>query len=177
MSRKAKGKARNVKLMIFDVDGILTDGRLFFGADGEAVKAFNVLDGHGIRMLQAQDIPVALISARNSPAVMRRSLDLGILHTRLGEQDKLSAFQSLLEKMGLRAPDCGYMGDDVLDLPVLIRAGFSASVPAAHEEVRTRVDYVTAAGGGQGAVREVCDLILKAQGRYDAAMKTYLING
>lgn len=167
-------KARRVQLMIFDIDGVMTDGRLLFGPEGECLKAFHVLDGHGIRLLQQAGIPAAIISARQSPMVIRRAQDLGIRHFQLGIQDKLEAFKALLEKTGLSAADCGYMGDDVIDLPILIRAGFSASVPNGHQEVRSRVDYVTQATGGNGAVREICDLILKAQNAYSPLLESYL---
>lgn len=167
-------KARRVRLMIFDIDGVMTDGKLLFGPEGECLKVFHVLDGHGIRLLQQAGIPAAIISARQSPMVMKRAQDLGIQHIQLGIQEKLAAFSALLEKTGMDASDCGYIGDDVIDLPILIRAGFSASVPNAHQEVRSRVDYVTQAPGGNGAVREVCDLILKAQGKYQPLLESYL---
>jgi 3-deoxy-D-manno-octulosonate 8-phosphate phosphatase (KDO 8-P phosphatase) len=167
-------KARQVRLMIFDVDGIMTDGKLMFGPEGESVKAFHVLDGHGIKMLQQSGIQTAIISGRDSGIVSHRAGDLGITHVYLGASDKLAAFAELLEKTGMTAADCGYMGDDVIDLPVLIRAGFSASVPNGHAEVRSRVDYVTEATGGNGAVREICDLILQAQGHYLPLMEARL---
>ncbi|MDL2283950.1 HAD hydrolase family protein [Oxalobacter sp. OttesenSCG-928-P03] len=167
-------KARQVKLMIFDVDGVLTDGKLLFGPDGEIIKEFHVLDGHGIRLLQQSGIQTAIISARQSAMVIRRAEDLGIGHVQLGIQDKLSAFTALLSKTGMDAADCGYIGDDVIDLPILIRAGFSASVPNGHAEVRSRVDYVTEAAGGNGAIREICDLILQAQEKYLPIMESYL---
>ena len=174
MNDTALDKARQIRLMIFDVDGILTDGKLFFGPDGEAIKVFNVLDGQGIRLLEKAGIKTAIISARQSLMVLRRAEDLGIEHIYLGVQDKLSSFGALLEKTGFTPLDCGYIGDDVIDLPVLGRAGFSASVPNAHAEVRSRVDYVTQAEGGHGAVREICDLILKAQGQYQVILETFL---
>lgn len=167
-------KARQVKLMIFDVDGVLTDGKLLFGPDGETLKIFHVLDGHGIRLLQQAGLQTAIISARQSSMVIRRAEDLGIAHVQLGIQDKLSAFQALLSKTGMTADNCGYIGDDVIDLPILTRVSFSASVPGGHAEVCSRVDYVTKNDGGSGAVREICDLILKAQGKYDQLMESYL---
>ncbi|MCL1886969.1 MAG: HAD family hydrolase [Betaproteobacteria bacterium] len=174
MPSRILSKARQIKLMIFDVDGVLTDGKLLFGPDGETIKVFHVLDGHGIVLLQQSGIQTAIISARKSPMVMRRAEDLGITHVQLGIQDKLSAFETLLNKTGVTAADCGYIGDDVIDLPVLIRVGFSASVPNGHTEVRSRVDYVTEATGGNGAVREICDLILQAQEKYLPLMESYL---
>jgi len=174
MPDKTFSKARQVKLMIFDVDGVLTDGKLVFGPDGEALKIFHVLDGHGIRLLQQAGIQTAIISARKSDMVVRRAEDLGIAYIQLGIQDKLSAFTALLGKSGMTAADCGYIGDDVIDLPVLTRVGFSASVPNGHIEVRSRVDYVTETTGGNGAVREICDLILQAQEKYTRIMESYL---
>jgi 3-deoxy-D-manno-octulosonate 8-phosphate phosphatase (KDO 8-P phosphatase) len=166
--------AARIRLMIFDVDGILTDGSLHFGADGEALKTFNVLDGQGIRLLQDAGIATAIISARQSPIVARRASDLGITHIRQGIHDKKSAFLELIAELNIPANECGFIGDDVIDLPVLNRVGFSASVPNAHAEVRQRVSYVTTAGGGQGAVREVCDFILKAQDKYDQVLARYI---
>lgn len=167
-------RAAAVRLMIFDVDGILTDGSLQFGADGELVKTFNVLDGHGIKLLQQHGIGTAIISARNSPIVLRRATDLAIKHVIQGVHDKRGAFIELLAKTGVPASGCGFIGDDWLDLPVLLQVGFAASVPNAHVEVRSRVHYVTEASGGRGAAREVCDLLLQAHGKYEAALAPYL---
>jgi 3-deoxy-D-manno-octulosonate 8-phosphate phosphatase (KDO 8-P phosphatase) len=167
-------RAARVRLMIFDVDGILTDGSLHFGPDGEIIKVFNVLDGHGIKLLQQSGVATAIISARQSPIVARRAADLGIVHLQQGVHDKLAAFNTLTAQTGLTAEACGFIGDDVIDLPVLSRVGFAASVPQGHPEVRSRVHYVTTAGGGRGAAREVCDLILRAQGNYEAALAPYL---
>lgn len=173
-SPTALERAAAVRLMIFDVDGILTDGSLHFSADGEVMKTFNVLDGQGIRLLQDAGIGTAIISARKSPIVLKRASDLGITHVRQGVHDKASAFQGLLEELGLTAQQCGFIGDDVIDLPVLLKVGFSASVPNGHAEVRRRVDYVTSAAGGRGAVRELCDLILTAQNRYEQTLARFL---
>jgi len=167
-------KAACIKLMIFDVDGILTDGSLHFGPDGEALKTFNVLDGQGIRLLQNAGIATAIISARSSAIVSKRASDLGITHVRQGIHDKKSAFLDLLAELSLAGNECGFIGDDVIDLPVLSRVGFGVSVPNGHAEVRSRVDLVTTAQGGKGAVREVCDFILKAQNKYDLAISEYL---
>ncbi len=168
-------KAARIKLMIFDVDGILTDGSLHFGPDGEALKTFNVLDGQGIRLLQNAGIATAIISARSSAIVSKRASDLGITHVRQGIHDKKSAFLDLLAELNLAGNECGFIGDDVIDLPVLSRVGLAMSVPNGHAEVRSRVDYVTSAIGGKGAVREVCDFILKAQNKYDMALSEYLV--
>ena len=173
-SDELRSRAARVRLMIFDVDGILTDASLHFGADGELIKRFHVLDGHGIRLLQQQGIATAIISARSSPIVLRRATDLDIGHVVQGVHDKLTALETLCASTGMDRNDCGFMGDDWLDLPILMRVGFAASVPNAHPEVRSRVHYVTQAVGGNGAAREVCDLLLRAQGKYDTALAPYL---
>ncbi len=167
-------RARRVKLMIFDVDGVLTDGGLRYGPEGELIKTFNVLDGHGIKLLQGSGVRTAIISARQSPIVARRAADLGIGVLLQGVHDKRSAFERTAAEAGLDPEACGFMGDDVIDLPVMIRVGFAASVPNGHPEVTRRAHYVANAAGGRGAVREVCDFILRAQDNYEAAMAPYL---
>ncbi len=174
MTVDAIARAARVRLMIFDVDGVLTDGSLYYGPDGESIKRFNVLDGHGIKLLQRSGVATAIISARKSEIVARRAADLGIQHLQQGVQNKRTAFEQLLAHTGLEREACGFVGDDVLDLPILLQAGFAASVPAAHPEVRSRVHYVTGAGGGAGAVRELCDFIMRAQGTYEGALAAYL---
>jgi len=166
-------RAAAVKVMIFDVDGVLTDGSLTYGADGEITKTFNVLDGLGIQLLQKTGVATAIISARQSPIVVRRAADLGIAHVYQGTHDKRVAFGELLATTGASAEQCGYIGDDVIDLPLLLTVGFAITVPTGHPEVQHRAHYVTRAGGGRGAVREVCDLIMRAQGSYDAALAPY----
>jgi 3-deoxy-D-manno-octulosonate 8-phosphate phosphatase (KDO 8-P phosphatase) len=174
MQGNPTARAAGVRLMIFDVDGILTDGSLHYGPDGEVIKTFNVLDGHGIKLLQQSGVATAIISARRSDIVVRRAADLGVQHVHQGVHDKRTAFEQLLETTGLDAGECGFVGDDVIDLPILSRVGFAASVPNGHREVRARVHYVTQASGGQGAARELCDFILRAQGNYEAALAPYL---
>jgi 3-deoxy-D-manno-octulosonate 8-phosphate phosphatase (KDO 8-P phosphatase) len=168
-------KAARVRLMIFDVDGILTDGSLHYGPEGEVIKTFNVLDGHGIKLLQQSGVATAIISARQSGIVVRRASDLGITHVYQGVHDKRTAFEQLLRQTNIDEQNCGFVGDDVIDLPILSRVGFAASVPNGHPEVRARVHYVTQAAGGRGAARELCDFILRAQGNYEAALAPYLI--
>jgi 3-deoxy-D-manno-octulosonate 8-phosphate phosphatase (KDO 8-P phosphatase) len=170
----AQNKAAQVRLMIFDVDGILTDGSLHFGPEGEMMKTFNVLDGQGIKLLQQAGIATAIISARQSAIVSKRASDLGISHVMQGIHDKKSAFLTLTQDLGIAHEHCGFIGDDVIDLPILLRVGFAASVPNGHQEVQTRVDYITKASGGRGAAREVCDFILKAQNKYEAALAPFL---
>ncbi|RZI44929.1 HAD family hydrolase [Herbaspirillum sp. HC18] len=174
MRDDAVARAACVQLMIFDVDGILTDGSLHYGPDGELIKTFNVLDGHGIKLLQQSGVATAIISARKSDIVARRASDLGIRHLFQGVHDKRTAFEQLLSETGIAADACGFIGDDVIDLPILLRVKFAASVPNAHPEVKSRVHHVTQAGGGCGAARELCDFILRAQGKYEAALAQYL---
>ncbi len=166
--------ARQLRLMAFDVDGVLTDGALYFTAQGDEIKAFNSLDGHGLKMLADAGILLAIITGRRSRAVELRAANLGIELLLQGVEDKLSAMQGLLQQHNLSFAAAGYMGDDVVDLPLLRACGFSASVPNGHALVRSHVDYVTRAAAGQGAVREVCELILAAQGKLDAALAPYL---
>jgi 3-deoxy-D-manno-octulosonate 8-phosphate phosphatase (KDO 8-P phosphatase) len=170
----AAGRARNVRLMAFDVDGVLTDGTLYIATSGEEFKAFNILDGHGLRMLRDGGVQLAILSGRESPAVVRRAQELGIDHVHQGLKEKLPAFKALCARSGVTAEQCGFVGDDYPDLPVLLRCGFAASVPGAPEAVRSRVHYVTRAAGGRGAVRELCEFVLDAQGRLDRALGRYL---
>ena len=166
-------RAARVKVMIFDVDGVLTDGSLTYGPDGEAVKTFYVLDGLGIQLVQRTGVQTAIISARQSPIVVRRAADLGINHVFQGQHDKRLAFAELLAKTGVTAEECGYIGDDVIDLPLLTRVGFAVTVPSGHPEVQHRAHYVTKNPGGRGAVREVCDMVMRAQGTYEQALAPY----
>lgn len=174
MDNSAIARAARIRLMIFDVDGVLTSGNLHYGPEGELIKTFNVLDGHGIKLLQQSGVATAIISARQSPIVLRRAADLGIVHVQQGVHDKRTAFEQLLKEIDLPAEQCGFVGDDVIDLPILTRVGFAASVPHGHPEVQSRVHYVTRAAGGAGAARELCDFILHAQGNYEAALAPYL---
>jgi 3-deoxy-D-manno-octulosonate 8-phosphate phosphatase (KDO 8-P phosphatase) len=167
-------RAKRLKLMIFDVDGVLTDGGLRYGPEGELIKTFNVLDGHGIKLLQKSGVRTAIISARQSPIVARRASDLGISILLQGVEDKRSAFEKTINELKFTPDECGFMGDDVIDLPVMMRVGFAISVPNGHAEVRSRAHYVAQAHGSKGAVREVCDFILHAQGNYDSALAPYL---
>ncbi|NRR31957.1 HAD hydrolase family protein [Oxalobacteraceae bacterium] len=168
-------RAAKVKLMIFDVDGVLTDGSLHYGADGEALKTFNVHDGLGIKLLQESGVQTAIISARTSPQVIRRAADLGINFLHQGGHDKLTPFNSLLEKTGLTADQVGFIGDDVVDIAILTRVGLAVGVPNGRPEVLSRVHHRTEAAGGRGAVREICELLLKAQGNYERIMAQFLV--
>ena len=170
----ALARAKGLKLMIFDVDGVMTDGTLYYSERGEELKAFNVQDGHGIKMLRQYGVEVALITARRSRAVELRAAKLGIAHLYQGVEDKRSAYAVLLAQLGLAAEQSGYMGDDLLDLPLITRCGFAATVPAAPQALKDRAHYLARAGGGHGAVREVCEFILRAQGTLERAIGAHL---
>ena len=167
-------KAKAVRLAIFDVDGVLTDGGLHYSDSGEETKVFHVRDGHGMRMLQESGVTLAIITGRTSRCVERRAADLRIEHVFQGVHDKVEVFQGLTLDLGLEPIACAYMGDDWIDLPVLVRCGLALTVPEAPAVVRERVHYVTRAGGGRGAVREACELIMQAQGTYDARLAPFL---
>ena len=161
---------RSVDLLILDVDGVMTDGRLFYASDGAEYKAFHAQDGAAIKMLQAAGIPVAIISGRASEATTRRARDLGIAHVYQGVEDKTAALRTLCRASGIAAERMAHAGDDIPDLPLFDRVGMRLSVAGAHPEVAARADYVTAAAGGAGAVREVCHLILTARGLWESAL-------
>ena len=156
-------RARRVRLAIFDVDGVMTDGTLYIGAQGEAFKAFNILDGHGVKMLQAAGIATAIISGRSSEAVTRRASELGIAHVVQGSTDKVASLRALCSKAGVEAPHCSFMGDDLPDLEVMRLCGLAVAVANAVDEVKQAAHYVTRASGGRGAVREFAELVLRAR--------------
>ncbi|MGD8384715.1 MAG: 3-deoxy-manno-octulosonate-8-phosphatase KdsC [Lysobacterales bacterium] len=158
-------RATAVRLLVLDVDGVLTDGKLYFDPDGNELKAFNTRDGFGMKMLQRSGVEVAVITARNSAAVTHRMQQLGIRHLFQGCENKLEAFMQLLSTTGLDAEQVCYAGDDWIDLPILIRAGLAVAVANAEPQVKERAHWVTRQRGGDGAVREICNLILTAQGR------------
>lgn len=163
---KAQGAGLGIGAAIFDVDGVLTDGRIYVGERGEEFKAFSTLDGLGLKLLARAGITPLVITGRDSPAVRRRLADLGIRHAVFGADDKLAAAQPLLARLSLDWDRVAAMGDDWPDLPLLTRAAFSCAPANAHAEVRAVVHHVTAARGGFGAARECCDLLLMASGRY-----------
>lgn len=163
-----------IRLMGFDVDGVMTDGQLYFTPNGDEIKAFSSLDGHGLKMLQAAGVEVVIISGRSSRALELRAANLGIHELHMDIADKRDCFDQLLHQRGLERSQAGYMGDDVVDLPVLSVCGFSATPSDGHDFVKQHVDYVAGRPGGRGAVREVCDHLLKAQGRLDAMLADYL---
>lgn len=167
-------KARAVRLAVFDVDGVMTDGTLYLTDGGEEIKAFNSLDGHGLKMLREAGVELAIITGRTSRSVELRAKNLAVDHVFQGVADKAKCFEALVKSRGLAPSHASYMGDDVVDLPVLTRCGLALSVPDAPFFVRQRVDYVTRAAGGRGAVREACELILQAQDKLAALLEAYL---
>jgi 3-deoxy-D-manno-octulosonate 8-phosphate phosphatase (KDO 8-P phosphatase) len=173
VSRSVLRRAKGIKLLLLDVDGILTDGRLIFDATGEAQMAFHVRDGHGMKLAQHCGLALAIITGRESPMVARRAQELGIVEVHQKAVDKLPVFQGLLEQRGLAPAEAACMGDDLLDLPLMLRAGLAITVPDAAEEVRRAAQYVTRCAGGQGAVREAIELLLKAQGHWPRLLERY----
>ena len=158
---KLDARARRVRLAIFDVDGVLTDGTVFIGPTGEAFKAFSILDGHGLKMLREAGIVTAILSGRSHKAVDHRAKELSIDHVIQGKSEKLPEFDKLLKKLKLAGKDCAYMGDDLPDLPVMRRCGFAFAPANAVKQVKDEAHHVTRARGGKGAVREMCELILR----------------
>jgi 3-deoxy-D-manno-octulosonate 8-phosphate phosphatase (KDO 8-P phosphatase) len=173
LSKRVLARARLVRLAIFDVDGVLTDGTVHLTARGEEMKAFNILDGLGLKMLAGSGVQLALLSGRKSPIVSLRARELGIVHVLQGIDDKLAAYRKLVAKLRLSAVQTAFMGDDLPDLPVLRRCGFALSVPNAPQLVREHAHYVTGAAGGRGAVREACELLMQAQGTLEPLLEAY----
>lgn len=167
-------RAKKIRLVIFDVDGVLTDGSLYLADSGEETKAFNSHDGHGMKMLGASGVELAIITGRESRCVSLRAENLGIKHVYQGAENKLQAFEALRAKLGLDAAACAYMGDDVVDLPVMLRCGLAVCVPASPALVKRHAHYVTRLGGGRGAAREVCEMVMLAQDTLDAQLAIYL---
>jgi 3-deoxy-D-manno-octulosonate 8-phosphate phosphatase (KDO 8-P phosphatase) len=168
-------KASKIKLIIFDVDGVLTDGRLFFGDDGQEYKAFHSRDGHGMKMLKKSGVEVGIITGRTSKVVEHRMANLGIEHVYQGKLEKLPAFEELISKLNVTPDEVAYVGDDVVDLPIMLRVGLAVAVADAHELVIKHSHWQTAHGGGQGAARDVCELIMEARGSLKTEMQQYLV--
>lgn len=166
-------RAQGVRVAFFDIDGVLTDGGLLISEQGETLKRFNTLDGHGLKMLQEAGITPAVITGRDSPALRARLQALGITHAHFGTEDKLPAAEATLAALKLDWSAAAAMGDDWPDLPVMRRAAFSCAPVNAHAEVRAQADHVTTLAGGHGAARELCDLLLVASGRYAALLEEY----
>ncbi|WP_425261932.1 KdsC family phosphatase [Rubrivivax sp. RP6-9] len=171
---RAQGPALGMKVALFDVDGVLTDGRIYIGEHGESFKAFSTLDGQGLKLLRQGGIEPVVITGRDSPAVRRRVADLGLQHALYGVHDKLAAALPLLAGLGVDWPEVAVIGDDWPDLPLLVRAGFACAPANAHAEARAAAHHVTAAAGGHGAAREFCDLLLVAAGRYAGLLQGHL---
>lgn len=167
-------KAANIKLVIFDIDGVLTTGALYLGDDGQEYKAFNSKDGHGLRMLQDGGVEVAIITGRTSNVVLHRANDLGITRIYQGKREKLPAYEALLEETGLTHQDIAYVGDDVVDLPVMSKVGLAICVQDGHPFVKKHAHWITDKNGGCGAGRDVCELILESQGKLQSMLESYL---
>jgi 3-deoxy-D-manno-octulosonate 8-phosphate phosphatase (KDO 8-P phosphatase) len=174
MTQDAIERARAVKLIIFDVDGIMTDGTLYLADDGQEIKGFNSLDGHGLKMLKNSGVELAIITGRVSQLVSHRARNLGITHLHQGAHEKLPVYRQLLDDLNISPEQTAYMGDDVVDLPVMRRSGLAVTVPAAPDLVKAHSHLITRREGGHGAVREACEYIMRAQGSFDAQMAIYL---
>ena len=167
-------RAAQIKLVIFDVDGVLTDGRLILGDDGQEYKAFHSRDGHGMKMLQHTGVEIGIITGRTSKVVEYRMQNLGVQHVYQGQQEKLPAFEKLIAKLGVEPHQVAYVGDDVVDLPIMLRVGFAIAVADAHHMVAQHAHWQTPSRGGQGAARDVCELLMEAHGTLAAEMQHYL---
>ena len=167
-------KAACIRLLILDVDGVLTDGSLFVGDDGQEYKAFNSRDGHGIKMLKKYDIEVAIITGRTSQVVEHRMANLGVEHVYQGKLEKLPAYEELAAKLGIPASETAYVGDDVVDLPVMRRVGLAIAVQDAHPLVRAHSHWQTPSPGGRGAARDVCEMLMEAKGVLQDELNRYL---
>lgn len=165
----------NVKLLIMDVDGVLTDGGIIINEDGTESKRFNVQDGHGIKMFQRAGYKTAIISGRDTKVTTLRAKQLGIKYVYQNCLQKMPAFEKLLAETGLNADETAYIGDDVLDIPLVKRAGFGVAVANAVDELKQHADFITQKSGGHGAVREVIEYLLKATGKWEKQMERYLI--
>ncbi len=166
-------KAKKIRLLLLDVDGILTDGRILYNEKGQEIKCFHIQDGQGIRWLLREGVEVGFLSGRSSRAVEMRARELGVSFLFQGIKDKIKIFEKLLQKTKLNPKQVSFMGDDFMDLPLLKKVGLSISVSNGHPLVQKKVDYVTRTAGGFGAVREVSELILRAQGKWDSILRDY----
>ena len=167
-------RAQKIKLIAFDVDGVMTDGTLFMADDGQEYKGFNSLDGHGLKMLKGSGVQLAIITGRNSRVVEHRARNLGIEIVHQGAHDKLVVYEAMCRELNIDQESTAYMGDDVVDLPVMRRAGLAITVPAAPDLVKAHSHYITARTAGHGAVREACEFLMRAQGTLDSALAPYL---
>ncbi len=169
----AEGKAARVRLFLIDVDGVLTDGGIIFDGNGVETKRFHVRDGHGIKMMQRAGIEVGIITGRTSAVVQVRAEELGISRVRQGAFDKVAAWREILEETGIAARESAYVGDDIVDVPLMRQVGFAATVADAEEDVRSEADFVSSRQGGYGAVREIIEFVLKSCGAWDRVSEKY----
>jgi len=167
-------RAQKIKLLILDIDGVCTDGKLYFNEQGEALKVFHAHDGLGMKLLQKSSVIIAVISARNSAAVNYRLQSLGITHVYQGQENKLIAFETILKELQLIEDEVAYLGDDLPDLPIIRRVGLGMCVANANQHVKKHARHITTQSGGNGAVREVCELIMQAQNTWQIALQNYL---
>ena len=167
-------RASRVEMVIFDVDGVLTDGSLYLGDDGQEYKAFNSKDGHGMKMLRETGVEIAIITGRTSQVVATRMESLGIRHVYQGQIDKLPAYQELINKLNLTHEQIAYVGDDIVDLPIMKHVGLAIAVQDAHKLVKQHAHWQTVADGGRGAAREVCELLMEARGTLQGMLERYL---
>ncbi len=172
---KAAEKARNIRLIAFDVDGVLTDGKVIYSSSGDEIKSFDIKDGHAMKLAKRAGISIAFITGRTSGVVQQRADELGVKYVYQDAIDKMAALDSLLSETGLTAKEVAFIGDDLIDIPVIQRVGLGCSVSDGVEEVRARADLVTSAPGGGGAGRELIEFILKAQGLWDDVISKYLV--
>ncbi len=174
ISKELQQRFEKIKLLVLDVDGVMTDGGLTIGDDGQEYKTFHSHDGLGMKLLKASGVNIAIITGRTSNVVKKRAESTGVAHFYQGADDKLAAFNDLLEKSGLQADQCSFMGDDVVDLPPMLKCGLALAVPDSPDLLLRHAHYVTKKTGGRGAVREVCELIMQAQGTFDGQMAQFL---
>lgn len=168
-------KAKAIRLLILDVDGVLTTGAIYYGSDGREMKGFHIHDGLGIKLIQKTGVIVAVISGKDSESVSRRIKDLNIRYSYLGQDNKLPAYEDLKHQLQIKDHEIAYMGDDLPDLPLLRRSGLAITVPQAPEIIKQHVDLITKIKAGKGAVREACEFIMEAQDHYKSVIQSYLI--
>lgn len=167
-------RAKKIRMVIFDVDGVLTDGSLFIGDDRQEYKAFNSKDGHGMKMLIRSGVDIGIITGRTSKVVEHRVADLGIKHVYQGCHDKLPVYEKLIDKLNLSHEEIAFVGDDVVDLPIMLKTGLAITVNDGHPLVKTHSHWSTPSTGGRGAAREICEMIMHAQNNYESEMQKYL---
>ncbi|MFV1997928.1 MAG: 3-deoxy-manno-octulosonate-8-phosphatase KdsC [Acidiferrobacterales bacterium] len=167
-------RAQKIKLAIFDVDGVLTTGALFMGDDGQEYKAFNSRDGHGMKMLTSNGVDTAIITGRHSKVVAHRASDISVKHIYQGAREKLPVYEKLVADLDLRHEEVAFVGDDIVDLPIMLRVGLAVTVADGHSLVKEHSHWITPGNGGCGAAREFCEMMMFAQGNYANEMKRYL---